>query len=227
MLLVHGFASSTGSSWRRGGWIDALEGRGRTVIAPDLPGHGLAEKPIDPAAYGSVEEEIYAHVAGRRPADGVGFSLGARIVLSIEADHPGTFGRLVLGGIGANVFSWQSPEKLAFAIEARDHHEAPGNPLAEALVRGANSSSNSPAALTTFLRRPQRRRISVEDLVRIACPVLVVVGEGDTVVHPVSMLTDRLADVRVVTVPSADHLRTMRSPLFLEAALEFLCAVPA
>lgn len=224
VLMVHGFASSSEQSWRRFGWIDAFEGRGFRVGAPDLPGHGSAEKLVDPEAYGVIEDAVYddARQMGGGLLDGVGFSLGARLVLSVEADHPGTFDRLVVGGVGANIFSFRSPEHLAGAIESRDHEKAPDSPLAEAFVRGAYRASNDAAALVAFLRRPSRRRILPESLDRVRCPVLVVVGEADTMVQPVAALTEHLADARVVVVPGADHLATMRSPLFLESALDFL-----
>jgi pimeloyl-ACP methyl ester carboxylesterase len=224
VFLVHGFGSSVRSSWERYGWIDAFEQRGRRVLAPDLPGHGLAEKPTDPEDYGMIEDEVYAHAKPLGPVDAVGFSLGARLLLSIEAEHPGTFSRLVIGGIGSNVFNFRSPELLASAIEHRDSDRAPNSPMAEAFVVGAYRSSNNPEALAAFLRRPLRQRIGVEELDGVTCPVLVVVGESDTMVHPVTKLTEHLSDVRVVTVPLADHLDTMRSPLFLEASLEFLSA---
>ncbi len=222
VLMVHGFASSSAQSWARFGWIEAFEAQGAHVLAPDLPGHGSAEKPTDPQAYGVIEDTVYDYAVGLRPVDAIGFSLGARLVLSIEAEHPGTFDRLVVGGVGANIFNYRSPEHLASAIEDRDHQRAPENSMAEAFVRGAYGPSNDAEALVAFLRRPQRHRIIAEDLERIRCPVLVVVGDADVMVHPVSVLTDHLADVRLVRVPEADHLATMRNPLFLGSALEFL-----
>jgi pimeloyl-ACP methyl ester carboxylesterase len=222
ILMVHGFASSSAQSWARFGWIEAFEAQGARVLAPDLPGHGSSEKPKDPQAYGAIEDMVYDDTVGLRPVDAIGFSLGARLVLSVEAEHPGTFERLVVGGIGANIFNFRSPEHLAGAIEARDHQRAPESSMAEAFVRGAYGPSNDAEALVAFLRRPRRRRILAEDLERVRCPVLVVVGEADVMVHPVSLWTDHLSHVSLVRVPEADHLATMRSPLFLASALEFL-----
>ncbi|MFI5041046.1 MAG: alpha/beta fold hydrolase, partial [Acidimicrobiales bacterium] len=85
ILLVHGFSSSADASWARNGWLDILADSGRTVIAPDVLGHGDAPKPHDPAAYEATEELVRARIADVGPVDAVGFSLGARIVLTIEA----------------------------------------------------------------------------------------------------------------------------------------------
>jgi pimeloyl-ACP methyl ester carboxylesterase len=222
VLLVHGFASSSEASWERFGWIDALESRGRMVMAPDLPGHGRAEKPTDPNDYGVIEDFVYECAQEFAPIDAVGFSLGGRLLLSVAADHSGTFRRLVIGGVGANIFTHRSPEYLAGAIESRDHERAPDSPMTEALVRGAYRSSNNAEALVAFLRRPTRRRITPEDLTRVQCPILLVVGEDDTMTSPIEALAERLANVSVKVIPSADHLVTMRSSQFLTSALSFL-----
>lgn len=220
--MVHGFATSSADSWARFGWIAAFEERGQRVVAPDLPGHGGAEKYTVPEEYGVIEDVVLGYARQLTPVSGVGFSMGARLILSVEIDQPGTFERLVIGGVGANIFSFRSPEHLAGAIESRDHSKAPDNSMAEAFVRGAYKSENSAAALAAFLRRPLRRRILAEGLASVKCPVLVVVGDDDEMVQPVSALTEHLTHAEVVRVPRADHLATMRSREFLDASLDFL-----
>ena len=104
VLLVHGFASSFERNWREPGWVDLLQDEGRQVIGVDLLGHGRADKPHDPAAYSTLEQDV----AGALPADGavdaIGFSLGAQLLLRVAAVDPGRFRRLVVGGVGENVF---------------------------------------------------------------------------------------------------------------------------
>ncbi|HYK64235.1 MAG TPA: alpha/beta fold hydrolase, partial [Patescibacteria group bacterium] len=51
VILVHGFASTAEHNWGGTGWIEALSPRFR-VIAPDVRGHGLSDKPHQPEAYG-------------------------------------------------------------------------------------------------------------------------------------------------------------------------------
>ena len=100
VLLVHGFASSAEHNWRHPGWLDLLADCGRETIAIDLPGHGTAPKPADPAGYQGVEAHVAAAVEGRGPLDAIGFSAGAHVLLRLAADQPGTFRRLALLGIG-------------------------------------------------------------------------------------------------------------------------------
>jgi len=223
ILLVHGFSSSAEASWARNGWLDLLADTGRTVLAPDLLGHGTAAKPHDPAAYEAMEDEVRAAIDGVGPVDAVGFSMGARLLLVIEASHPGTFGRIVVGGIGRNLFARSDTEPVAAAIETQGEAL---DPLTRAFVAVATTPPNDPRALAACLRRPSPE-LGVSELARVGCPVLVVVGDADTLAVPADQLVDALPDATLVTVKGADHLGTMRGFGFLDAALGFLGALPA
>ena len=219
ILLVHGFASSVESSWARNGWLDLLADAGRTVIAPDLLGHGAAPKPHDPGEYDAMEDLVRARLAGTGPVDVVGFSMGARVALLIEADHPGTFGRIVLGGLGNNLFERDyDPEPEALAIEGKAEAL---DPLLRAFVSVASTSPNDPGALAACLRRAHRNVVA-GDLAAVACPVLVVVGDRDELVLPVEPLVEAIPGAQLVTLRGVDHLGTMKGFGFLEAAFDFL-----
>ena len=53
IVLVHGFASNKEVNWVYTGWVTALTGAGRRVIALDNRGHGASTKLYDPSAYHS------------------------------------------------------------------------------------------------------------------------------------------------------------------------------
>src|SRR5687768_15403327 len=119
VVLVHGFASSFERNWRQPGWVDLLEEGGRPVIPVDLLGHGDAPKPHDPAAYADLESGVEA-VLPEGPVDGLGFSLGARVLLTLAARVPDRFGKLVVGGVGANLFREDSTDAVARVLEGGD-----------------------------------------------------------------------------------------------------------
>lgn len=224
ILLVHGFSSSADSSWARNGWLDVLADTGREVIAPDLLGHGNAPKPHDPEAYAGMEDHVRSLVEGAdAPVHAVGFSMGARLVLVLEAQQPGTFERIVVGGVGANLFTAGDHEPMAQAIETG---VAPLDPLARAFVSVASTPPNDPKALAACLRRPAPP-LGRAELARITCPVLVVIGANDTLASPADPLVDALPNATLVIVKGADHLGTMKGFGFLDATLDFLGAFPS
>ena len=223
ILLVHGFSSSAEASWSRNGWLDLLADTKRTVIAPDLLGHGTAEKPHDPRAYAAMEDDVRRVIADVGPVDAVGFSMGARLVLTLEAQQPGTFGRIVVGGIGANLFAAGDHEPMATAIESGADTL---DPLARAFVTVASTPPNDAVALAACLRRPAPP-LGPAELSRVRCPVLVVVGSADTLALPAEPLVEALPEATMVVVKGADHLGTMKGFGFLDAALGFLGALPA
>jgi pimeloyl-ACP methyl ester carboxylesterase len=210
ILLTHGFSSSSEASWARNGWLDLL-------------GHGSAEKPHDPEAYASMEDDVRSLLVGVGPVDAVGFSMGARLLLVMESQSPGTFGKIVVGGIGANLFATGSPEATAHAIETG---ESTLDPMSRAFVTVANQPPNDPLALAACLRRAQPP-LGVAELGEVRCPVLVVVGDQDALAMPPDQLVEALPDARLVTIKGADHLGTMKGFGFLDAALGFLDALPA
>ena len=223
VLLVHGFASSFERNWREPGWVDLLSDAGREVIGVDLLGHGNADKPHDPAAYEHIEDDVRAALPDEGAVDAIGFSAGARIVLDLASREPHRFNRIVAGGVGANLFAWGSAEHLARAVEHGISEDTPA--VGRVFATFAAGAGNDRAALAAFLRRPQQP-MTPEQLSTIACPVLVVLGEKDFA-GPADPLLEALPDARLVTLPGTDHFATPKDFKFLDAALEFLDAVPA
>lgn len=220
VLLVHGFATSASRTWGDNGWLDLLADAGRSTIAPDLPGHGSAPRPHDPAAYADVAGTIAACLPDE-PVDAIGFSYGARTLLSIASADPGRFSHLVVAGVGANLFRSEDAEPLARAIE---RETVPDHPQGAYFHQLARADGNDPVALAAFLRAPGPP-ISAEALARVSCPVLVVLGDRDFA-GPADPLVDALPHARLVTLPNTDHFATPKNFAFLDAALEFVGAAP-
>jgi pimeloyl-ACP methyl ester carboxylesterase len=225
VLLVHGFASSFDQNWREPGLADLLADAGRTVIGEDLPGHGAADKPHDPADYADVDERVRSLLPADGAVDAVGFSMGARILLTLAAAEPHRFHRIVAGGVGSNLLTAHDPEALAAAIAqgAEAGSEAPA--LVRLFTRFAVDGGNDPTALAAFLRRPAEQ-LTPEVLARVTCPVLVVVGTDDDIAGDPDVLANALPDARVVRLRKVDHFATPRQFGFVDAVLDFLDAAP-
>lgn len=216
VLLLHGFAASFDRTWRDNGWVDLLADLGREVVAVDLLGHGDADKPHDPAAYAELEARV-ADALPPGPVDAVAFSLGARVLLRLAAEEPTRFRRIVVAGVGDNLFRRDDSEPIARAIA-----EGPGEDdrLGQHFALLAEAPGNDPLALAACLRRPSSP-LTADELGRIDRPVLVVLGDRDFA-GPADPLLAALPDARLATLRNVDHFATPKAMGFLDAALDFL-----
>ena len=217
VLLVHGFASSFERNWRQPGWVDLLEESGREVIGVDLLGHGSAPKPHDPAAYADLGQRVIDALPSSGAVDAVGFSLGAMVLLDVVSRHPDRFSKLVLIGIGGNVFLHGDTEPIARAIEGSAD---PTHALAQAFARFADNGENDKAALAACMRRPPRPT-TPDMLASITCPTHVVLGEKDFN-WPPEPLVEALPNASLKTLRNVDHLGTPNDFGAIDATLAFL-----
>jgi pimeloyl-ACP methyl ester carboxylesterase len=221
VLLVHGFASSFALNWQESGLSYLLEDAGRQVIGVDLLGHGTAPKPHDPAEYA----DLGARVVDALPADGqvdaVGFSMGARTLIEVASAHPERFSSCVFAGVGDNLFMEGDREPIAHAIETGDG--GPGG-VAALFVSFAGGSGNDPKALAACMRRNEPA-ITDEQLARITCPSLVVLGDKDFVGKG-ERLAEALPNATLKYLRNVEHFATPKDFGFIDATLAFLGAQP-
>ena len=217
MVLVHGFASSYQHCWADDGWPEILADEGLEVIGGDLPGHGSSPKPTDPSAYDNLEESVLETFKDRPQVDAIGFSLGSRILLTLATREPDRFGRLVLMGIGDNVFADHQGEGLA---EVLDNGAAPEDIGMRVFDRMAADPRNDRAALAALMRRPAPV-LDEAALSRVTCPVLLVLG-GEDFVGPAERLVAALPDGQLRVVKGVDHFATPKAFDAIDAAVRFL-----
>lgn len=216
VLLLHGFATSAARTWGDNGWIDVLGDTGRTVLAPDLPGHGTAPKPHDPEAYRDLAGAVASSLPDG-PLDGIGFSLGARTLLELAVRDPGRFRRLVVAGVGANLFR---SDRSNAVVDALRGDADPADPVARYFAGLAAQPDQDPQALAALMQAGNQP-LEPADLAAVACPTLVVLGEHDFA-GPPDPLVDALPDARLVVLPRTDHFATPKAFTFMDAALDFL-----
>jgi pimeloyl-ACP methyl ester carboxylesterase len=219
VLLVHGFGTSFDLTWVGNGWVDLLADEGREVIGVDLLGHGTAPKPTDPAEYGDLTARVVDALPPDGPVDAIGFSLGAKTLLQVAAEHPGRIRSLVVAGVGANLFRDTDHSAIVQAVRSG---EDGGVPALRYFAGLAELPGNDRAALAACMTNGGRR-LTAEEIGRIDIPVLVVLGDADFA-GPADPLVDALPDASFVELARTDHAKTPKSFAFIDAALEFLRA---
>jgi pimeloyl-ACP methyl ester carboxylesterase len=233
VVLVHGWGGSFAATWQRSGFTQLLAEADREVIGVDLLGHGTAPKPHDPAAYADLGGRVLAALPERR-VDAIGFSLGAHTLLRIAIAFPGRFRRLVLAGIGRNVFERddEMTRRIVAAIEGRSDSDADDadnddvDNVARLFAQYARQPGNDPAALAAIMTsRAEDESLTERELAGVQCPVLIVVGDRDFVL-PADRLVAALPDATLRTLRRTDHFATPESFEFIDAALEFIDAIP-
>ena len=227
LVLIHGW-SQCHLSWAK--QLSGLSDRFR-VVAPDLRGHGLSDKPRDPAAYDNGTPwagDIAAIVAAlslRRPIL-VGWSMGGWTVCDYLRAH----GDAALSGIalvGSTVQTGALTPPEVAALRGADVVAEPmyGDDLAAnlkatvAFVRAcfaAEPSAQDLATITGFnmlcppdIRAWARKRAEdySDTLARLSVPALIAWGEGERVMPRPAFDIARAAlpHARVATYPRSGH----------------------
>lgn len=218
VVLLHGFAASSATTWEATGWLALLEEAGREPQAIDLLGHGTAPRPHEGRAYADVEARVADALPGG-PVDAVGFSAGARVLLALAAEDPRRFRRLVLAGVGSNLFVTVDRGPLAAAIRAS---YPPDDRRGQHFHRLARAPGNDPRALAAFMERAEPP-LDRDRLGLVTVPTLVVLGDRDFA-GPADPLVDALPDARLEILTGTDHFATPKDLRLIDLTLDFLCS---
>ena len=234
VLLLSGWG---GSAYLYRHNIAPLARTGLRVIAPELRGHGLSDKPVDAHVYGTPAMIAHAIAVmdslGVHRAALVGQSMAGRIALGIALEQPARVSKLALiSAVGTGPVHGSS--LLAF-IPSGAYHLV--EPLVSRLVfrlvldraygRAGRASRrdleeyyaqtadpNYLRAVWSLLREFDWRALPDADFEKLRMPVLFMTGERDHVIghERLEMLAKRMRDARVVIVPRAGHLVNEEAP---------------
>lgn len=226
IVLVHGFASNIDGNWRATGVIEALVEAGRQVVALDCRGHGDSGKPHEPDRYegttmaGDVLDLLdYLEIP---IADFMGYSMGGGIVASLLVNHPHRFRTAVLGGVGDRLLDGTragSGEAIAAALEAPDAASV-SDPVAKAFRAFAENSKNDLLALAAY-HRAERGGFDPAKLSIATCPVMLIVGEQDTLIGSADKLAATIPGTWYKKVPG-DHLTALEGTAYPNEVVAFL-----
>ena len=225
ILLIHGFASNIATNWVDSGWVGALTGAGRRVIAIDNRGHGKSEKLHDPEKYTA---PTMAEDAGRlleylgvSRADVMGYSMGARITAFLTMSQPEKVRSAVFAGLGANmVRGVGGAGPIARALEAPSIDDVT-NETARTFRAFAESTGSDLLALAACIRA-SRDKVTPEALARIKVPVLVAVGDRDVIGGSASALAALIPGAEALEIKGRDHMKAVGDRSFKERVLAFL-----
>ncbi len=236
LLLLHGTAAAT-HSWRD---LAPLLARRFTVVAPDLPGHGFTETPassrMSPPGMAAAVRSLL-QVLNLEPVLAIGHSAGAAVALRMTLDgmiHPAGIVSLngalqPMAGVAGQIFAPLAKLLVGvplvpelFAWRARDtavveklltdtgsRIDAAGVALYARLIRDKRHTGAALAMMARWDLAP-----IVADLPRLACPLLLVVGEADRAVPPAvsDTVAGRLPRARVARMPGLGHLSHEEDP---------------
>ena len=220
VVLLHGCGGTAATTFEATGLVDALRRTGRTPLSLDLPGHGRGQCPTDPAAYGDLAGMLEPFLPPG-PFDAVGYSLGGKLLLELAVREPGRIGRMVLGGVGDNVFA---PEVVAeAAARALEAGPAPGTPAPVlAFLRTWEADRNDARAVAAVLRRPPNPVFTGARLAAVETEILLVNGDADPAARESTRLRSSLRGASLIGLRDVDHFGLPASPHFVRAAVDFL-----
>ena len=222
LIAVHGFASDYRLNWVGTRWQEALTGAGFRVIGLDCRGHGDSDKPHDEAAY-SVRImaadvlRLLDHLDVPSAAY-LGYSMGARIGLEVAIENPGRITRAVLGGIGAGG-AVDRAEQIAHALRTG---EPTDDPVAQTFYKFASARPTNDLLALAACIVGLKPEADPGRLARVRTPILIVVGDRDTIARGAPELIELIPTARLVTIEGRDHMSAVPARDFKRAALDFL-----
>lgn len=225
LLLIHGFSSNRQEAWKRTGWYAAIAQRGQRLVALDLRGHGESGKPHDPAAYGRdiLRADIVSLLdhLGVEWANVFGYSMGARLALSLAMHARERVGYLILGGVGGALFD-PSPagDPMALAMEA-DSPDGITDPMLRSFRQFADEQGEDRLALAAFVRAPAES-LTREALAAVSAPTLVAAGARDTLAGDPQDLADAIRGAKAVSLIGCDHFNAIPHGLLKATVFDFL-----
>ncbi len=225
IVLIHGFASNIGVNWVSTGWVRALTGAGRRVIALDNRGHGDSAKLYDRQAY---QMPVMARDAARlldhldlTAADVMGYSMGARITAFLAIEHPQRVRSAVISGLGDQLVKpFPAADAIVAALGAANPDDI-ADPVGRAFRLFADQTGGDRKALAACMAAG-RQMLPAEKLAGLSLPVLVAVGSDDEIAGDAQALAALMANARAFIIPGRDHMKAVGDKAHKAAVLEFL-----
>src|SRR5579862_1162503 len=221
IVLIHGYPLD-GTMWAA--QADALTRAGNVVITPDLPGFGTApplpQENCTLDDYAAVIHQLILHQAGGSAVVG-GLSMGGYILMALLRNHP----EVVRGAMFIDTRpEADSPEARAGRLQAIQKVQEGGvSAICDGLLEKVLSKHakpalrqqvrdmmlrQSPADVIAALRAMANRSDSTDLLPMLNIPVLLLVGDHDTLTPPSVALNmhNHMPHAMLVQIADAGHM---------------------
>ncbi|MBU1641768.1 alpha/beta fold hydrolase [bacterium] len=228
VIFVHGFPFNR-SMWKS--QMEALS-EGWRVVACDIRGHGESDIGERPYSIGLFAEDLIGLMDVLKIEKAVlcGLSMGGYIALNAVLSHPERFDALVLSDTQCAADSPEGKEKRSDAIEAirkngvewyadtsLKNFFTPGSLKIEGAEIAAVREMIAATAEETLVRTLhalREREESCSRLQEIAVPVLVLVGEEDSITPPEAarLMQEKIEGSHLSVIAKAGHLSNMENP---------------
>jgi carboxylesterase len=228
-LVIHGF---TGNPQSLRGLAEALHGAGYAVELPLLPGHGTSvDDMIETgwADWSAAVEAAYDDLAARVDRVVVaGLSMGGALALWLAARHPEIAGLVCVNPVVE--LGDELVDGIRQMVEGGvDRIPAIGGDVADPAAR---ERAYDATPLGPLLSVADVAAETADDLVKVACPVLLMTSLQDHVVDPHNsdIVAERVSGpVERITLERSYHVATLDydKDLIFERAIEFAGRVTA
>jgi pimeloyl-ACP methyl ester carboxylesterase len=223
VILIHGYMSDAITNWMKFQPVaQMVADMGFRVIMPDLRGHGVSERPHDPAAYplNILASDQFALIdyLGLTDFDLGGYSLGGWTTAQMLVDgcKPG---RAIISGMGLKGLVDRMGRKGYFRqilTNLGTHKRGSPEFMAEAFLK---TSGGDPVALNLLLDSFANTPLS--GLEAISVPVGVICGTEDYDNGSAEELAATISTARYIAVPGS-HMGAVTKPEFAAAIRDYL-----
>ena len=217
LVMQHGLTSSL-ETWYAYGFVEELQKDYRLILV-DARGHGLSDKPHDPADY-DLKLRVNDVLAvmddlGVDKAHYMGYSMGGRIGFGIVMHALDRFHSLIIGGISADTPNSDVPpqERIDLLRKGMAHYVADAEAKEGPIESGRRERllENDPEALIAATTAP-RGTDGVEELLPgLDIPCLLYCGEADGFFNGAKEAAEAIPNAVFASFPGLDHGQTSRA----------------
>ena len=208
LVLLHGFAGNS-KDWKRNGYIEKLSDDYRLILI-DERGHGLSDKPHDPAAYKiqTRASDIVAVLAGLdlQKSHVWGYSMGGEVCFGLAQFHADCIESLIIGGmvpfppVHPEVYDEQIAILERSIVAAADAWGYDSSERREEFLR------NDPKALIASTIAARDWTGCEDILATLEIPCLIYVGETDSfMLDAAKRGAGQIPKAKLVIIPGLDH----------------------